>query len=96
MSSTNEGFPLSVFEAMAAGVPVMLTNIAPLTEIVKDNAIYFKLNDAAGAAEKLIAVQQNKTDINNMAVKAKAYAEETVRREIYIKNLLKIYNQLLQ
>ena len=96
MSSTNEGFPLSVFEAMAAGVPVMLTNIAPLTEIVKDNAIYFKLNDAAGAAEKLVAVQQNKTDINNMAVKAKAYAGETVRRDIYIKNLLEIYKQLIQ
>jgi glycosyltransferase involved in cell wall biosynthesis len=93
MSSTNEGFPLSVFEAMAAGVPLMLTDIAPLTGIVKDNAIYFTLNDAKAAAEKLIAVQKNKIDIDQMAVKAKAYAEITVRREIYIKRLLDIYNQ---
>lgn len=94
MSSTNEGFPLAVFEAMAAGVPVMLTDIAPLTEIVKDNAIYFKLNDADAAAEKLLAVQQGRADITAMAVKAKAYAEQTVRRHIYIKTLLAIYKEL--
>jgi glycosyltransferase involved in cell wall biosynthesis len=95
MSSTNEGFPLSVFEAMAAGVPVMLTNIAPLTEIVKDNAIYFELNDAQKAATQIINVLQNKIDITDMAVKAKAYAGKTVRRDIYIKKLLKIYEQLI-
>jgi glycosyltransferase involved in cell wall biosynthesis len=95
MSSTNEGFPLSVFEAMAAGVPVMLTDIAPLKDIVKDNAIYFELDNAPKAAEKLVAVLQNKTDINELAVKAKLYAEKTVRREIYIKKLLEIYEQLL-
>ena len=94
MSSTNEGFPLSVFEAMAAGVPVMLSDIAPLTEIVKDNALYFKLGDAEKAAEQIIAVLQNKITINEMAVKAKAYAEKTVRRDIYIKRLLDIYDQL--
>lgn len=94
MSSTNEGFPLSVFEAMVAGVPVMLTDIPPLTEIVKDNALYFKLNDAELAAEQLIAVHQNKIDINEMAVKAKSYAEKIVRRDIYVKKLLDIYNHL--
>ena len=96
MSSTNEGFLLSVFEATAAEVPVIITGIAPLTEIVKGNALYFKLNDAKADTEKLIAVQENKIDINEMAVKAKAYAEETVRRNIYIKNLLEIYKQLVQ
>jgi glycosyltransferase involved in cell wall biosynthesis len=95
MSSTNEGFPLSVFEAMAAGVPVMLTNIAPLTDIVKDNALYFELNEAEKAAAQIIAISKNKIDINGMAVKAKAYSEKTVRREIYIKKLLEIYKQLL-
>ena len=94
MSSTNEGFPLSVFEAMAAGVPVMLTDIAPLTEIVKDNALYFKLGDAEKAAEQIIAVLQNKIAIDEMAVKAKSYAEKMVRRDIYIKRLLDIYDQL--
>ena len=95
MPSKFEGFPLSVFEAMAAAVPVMLSDIAPLTSIAKDNAIYFQLNDAAKTAEQIIAVQENKTDISNMAVNAKLYAEKTVRRDVYIKKLLEIYEQLL-
>ena len=94
MPSKFEGYPLSVFEAMAAGVPVMLADIAPLKEIVKDNALYFKLDDAMATAEKLMAVQQNMIDINAMAVKSKAYAEQKVRRHIYIKKLLDIYNEL--
>ena len=95
MPSKFEGFPLSVFEAMATGVPLMLSDIAPLSSIVKDNAIYFKLGDAEKAAEQIMAVLENKIDINTMAVKAKKYAEKTVRREIYINNLLKIYKEVL-
>ena len=95
MPSKFEGFPLSVFEAMAAGVPLMLSNIAPLKSIVKDNALYFELDNAAKTAQQIIGVQQNKIDIGNMADKAKKYAEKTVRRDIYIKNLQEIYLQLL-
>ncbi len=96
MSSTNEGFPLSVFEAMAAGVPVILTDIPPLTNIVKDNALYFELNNAPKAAYQLRAVLNSEVDINQLAVKAKLYAENTARREIYLKNLLNIYHTVLQ
>ncbi len=96
MPSKYEGFPLSVFEAMATGVPLMLSNIAPLTAIVKNNAIYFELDDAAKTAQQILAVLKNEIDIAAMAVKAKQYADKTVRREIYIKNLLDIYKQTLQ
>jgi glycosyltransferase involved in cell wall biosynthesis len=95
MPSKFEGFPLSVFEAMAAGVPVMLSNIAPLKSIVKEHALYFELDNAEEVAQQLISVLQNKTDIMEMAVSAKQYAGETARREIYIKKLLNIYEQIL-
>jgi glycosyltransferase involved in cell wall biosynthesis len=94
MPSKYEGFPLSVFEAMAAGLPLMLSDIEPLTSIVKENAIYFQLDNAQKTAEQIMAVQQNMIEINEMAVKAKAYAEKTVRRDIYINKLLDIYDQL--
>jgi glycosyltransferase involved in cell wall biosynthesis len=94
MASANEGFPLSVFEAMAAGVPLMLSDIKPLTSIVKENAIYFDLNDASKAAGQLVDVLNGAVDINTMAQKAKAYAEKTVRREIYMKKLLEIYDTI--
>ncbi len=95
MPSKFEGFPLSVFEAMAAGVPLMLSDITPLKSIVKEHALYFQLNDAVKTAEQITAVLYNKIDIAQLAVQAKIYAERTVRRDIYINNLLDIYNQLL-
>lgn len=95
MSSTNEGYPLSVFEAMAAGVPLLLSDIAPLKTIVHDNALYFRLDNAKEAAGILLNILENKIDINSMAVKAKLYAEKTAKRDIYIKKLLEIYEQIL-
>jgi L-malate glycosyltransferase len=94
MPSKFEGFPLALFEAMAAGVPLMISNIAPLRSIVKEHAIYFSLDDAALVAATIQQIFNNEIDINNMAAKAKTYAEETVRRDIYVKKLLQIYEHL--
>lgn len=96
LPSKLEGFGLSIFEAMVSGVPVMISNLDSLKSIVGDHAIYFELDNAEKAAQQIIAVLQNKIDINEMAVKAKEYAEKTVRREIYINKLLEIYEQVLQ
>lgn len=94
LPSKNEGFPLSVFEAMAFGVPLMLSNIAPVRSIVKENALYFDLDAEKSVADILISILEKRTDINVMAKKAKSYAEQTVRREMYMKKLLGIYGQL--
>jgi len=94
MPSKLEGFPLSVFEAMAAGVPLMLSDIASLRSIVHDHAIYFKLDNAAEVAKQIRAVWNHENDITTMADRAKQYAAKTVRREIYISKLLEIYSRL--
>ncbi|MBK8519587.1 MAG: glycosyltransferase family 4 protein [Chitinophagaceae bacterium] len=96
MPSKFEGFPLSVFEAMAAGLPLLLSDIAPLTSIVKDNAIYFQLDNARATAAQITAIYQNEINIQEMGIQAKVYAEKTVRRDIYIKRLLDIYDQITQ
>lgn len=94
MPSKFEGFPLSLFEAMAAGVPLMLSDIAPLRSIVKEHAIYFPLNDAAFVAAKIQQIFNNEIDINRMSVTGKKYAEATVKKEKYVNRLLQIYDQL--
>ena len=96
MPSIFEGFPLSVFEAMAAGLPLMLSNIAPLQSIVKENAIYFALDNDEKVASLLINILNNEIDIRKMALNAKNYAQKTVRREIYINKLLNIYEDVMK
>ena len=94
MPSKYEGFPLSVFEAMASSLPLMLSNIAPLRSIVKDNAIYFDLTDAETTAATIRSIFHMGIDIDSLAKRSKEYAEKTVRRNIYIENLMEIYKQL--
>jgi glycosyltransferase involved in cell wall biosynthesis len=44
-SSFREGLPLSVLEAMAAGLPVIATNVGGLKELVHENGILINNND---------------------------------------------------
>ncbi|MEO5999795.1 MAG: glycosyltransferase [Ferruginibacter sp.] len=94
MPSKFEGFPLSIFEAMASGVPLMLSDLPSLKSIVHEHALYFNLNDAVGTAATIGQIAAGKIDINNMAQEAQEYARKTAKREMYIKSLLDIYNQL--
>ncbi len=96
MPSKFEGFPLAVFEAMAAGLPLLLSDIAPLRSIVKEHAIYFPLDDAALTAGMIRKVFTGHTDVNTMAVKARSFAEHTAKRELYINRLLDIYSQVVK
>jgi glycosyltransferase involved in cell wall biosynthesis len=95
MPSIFEGFPLALFESMASGLPVMLSDIPPLKTIVKEHAIYFPLDDPDEVARQLRAIFNREIDINEMAKAGKLFAEKTVRRDIYRQKLLNIYDELL-
>jgi len=96
MPSKFEGFPLSVFEAMAAGLPLLLSNIDPLKSIVHDNAIYFELDNEKALANIIRSIYSGNIDINSLAVKGKEYAEITASKKKYIAGLLDIYGKILK
>jgi len=59
--SLKEGWGLVVLEAMASGVPVIASNIAPLTEYLKDseNAILIPPMDHEALAQEIISVLED-------------------------------------
>jgi len=96
MPSKFEGFGLTAYEAMASGLPLFLSDLGAFKSLIKDNAVYFSLTDAARAAETIKNTLENNSDVKDMVIKARQYAEKTVKREAYIKNLLNIYEQVLE
>lgn len=52
-ASRAEGFGLSVFEARAAGLPVVCSNIAPHREALNGDGLFFEPGDVESCAEKL-------------------------------------------
>jgi len=94
LPSKFEGFPLVVFEAMASGVPLLLSNILPVKSIVNEHATYFDLDNAEATAGIIKQILNKEIDISAMAAKAKTYADQLVRRETYLKGLLAIYEQV--
>lgn len=54
LSSDYEGLPLSVLEAMAAGLPIISTEVGGLADIVTDNGILVRAGDRAALTEAMI------------------------------------------
>jgi glycosyltransferase involved in cell wall biosynthesis len=61
MSSTYEGFSLSVLEAMAMGVPLLLSDISSFREQGEDTATYFSLSNEYDLPEKLLTFSKTPT-----------------------------------
>lgn len=62
LTSLNEGTPLALIEAMAAGKPVIATSVGGVPDIIEDgaNGILVKNNDISAFAERLIALIEDK------------------------------------
>ena len=54
MTSTFEGFSLSILEAMAMRMPLLVSDIASFKEQCEDNAWYFSLSNIKDLADKIV------------------------------------------
>ena len=95
MSSTFEGFSLSVLEAMAMQMPLLLSDIRSFKEQCADTAVYFDLNNQEDFVSKLKSLAVDKEKLNCMGRRGKDRVHENYTLERHMDGLRKIYLEVL-
>lgn len=88
-TSLHEGSSHVILEAMAAGKPVLAFNISSMPELIVDGDSGFLIPfaDVNLFAERIIHLWQNKTDLKQMGVRARAHVE---RHFDFTRNIKKV------
>src|SRR6185437_10436109 len=94
MSSFLEGFGISAAEAMAIGLPLLLSDINPLKEVSQGNAFFFNPYDAQSLADVLVSIMANRENLKKISEKGKIIAKENYSKEKYVTGLLNFYAKI--
>ena len=85
LPSRFEGFPMTVLEALSAGVPVVATPVGGVTEILGDGLKDFILPDVSilTLKEKILAAARRKAEVQALCIRATArFRPDVVFREL--------------
>lgn len=91
LSSLYEGVPLSILEAMAAGLPVVSTDVGGIKDVVTDNGILVRSEDVNAMKEAILKLIRDQT-------LRKKYRERSLTnvKKYDIANISKQYTALYQ
>jgi glycosyltransferase involved in cell wall biosynthesis len=94
LPSLSEGLPLSILEAMAAGKPVIATNVGGVSEVVQDRRTGFIVppKDPEGLANRILQVMADQS----MAEALGRAGREKVERDFSLNTMTKQYEALYE
>jgi len=97
LASHREGLPLSLLEAMAAGVPVIATRAGGNSEVVEDGVHGFLVpkNDMKMFAEKMILMAGDKKIRAGMAANARARINHEFSVDMFLRRTERLYMELV-
>ena len=95
MCSLIEGFGISAAEAMAIGLPLLLSDIDTLKEISHGNAIFFNPHNSASFTDVVVGIFNGLYNLEEMSENGKKISKENYTKDKYINGLVKFYEEML-
>ena len=93
LSSTYEGFGLAIVEGMAAGKPVIASNVDGLRDIVQDYGLLFEMGNSKNLCEQIRSLLEDDTFYREVANRCRKRAEDfSIQR--MVDKYFKIYRRL--
>ena len=98
LTSLNEGLPRISIEAMAAGKPVIATDVGATSEVVIDDetGILVQPKDVEGAANGLVRLIDSSELRTRLGESGRAYVEKNYSVDNYVERLEGLYQQLIK
>ncbi len=96
LSSKREGLPIALLEAMASGVPVIVTDVDGNTEVVidRETGLVVPSNNAEKLAKAIIKLLADKENADKMAENGKRFVEERFSFCNMVNNYSQIYQSI--
>lgn len=97
LSSFNEGTPVSLIEAQAAGKPIVSTNVGGIENIVvpDETALLCKNNDPTGFSEQLLRLTEDAALRETLSQKSWTHVRDRFHYTRLVSDMENLYRQLL-
>jgi|GEM_PF-303531 len=94
--SSFEGFGIAVAEAMAVGLPLILSGLPVLREVTDDRAFFIDLSNPDTFVNLVQSFLSNENDINIHVQENISAAKEKYTQKVYLQGLLHIYKEAIK
>ena len=92
--SKYEGASLAIFEAMASGLPLIVSDIPVLHENTGGYASFVNLNEPIELSTKLMALQAGELDVNSNGKKGFEWVKTIAHPDVVLQQIANFYDHI--